>query len=59
MTSEMNSGTSAMRSPNADQPVAKLDNSADQYARFRSASRIVTAVRVGGAGAASAECRKL
>lgn len=59
MTSETNSGTSATRSPKADQPVAKLDSSADRYARNRNASRIVTVERVGGPGAVSAECRKL
>ena len=59
MTSVMNSGTSATRSPNADQPVAKLDSRADRYARKRSASRIVTVVRVGGRGAVSCEFRKL
>lgn len=47
-----------MRSPKADQPVAKLDSSADRYARTRSASRIVTVDRVGGRGAASAELRR-
>ena len=58
-TSETNSGTRAKRSPNTDQPVAKLDSSAARYARYRNATRIVTVVRVGGRGAASAECRKL
>lgn len=59
ITSATNSGTSATRSPNADQPVAKFDSSADRYARTRSASRIVTVARVGGGGAASAEFRRL
>ena len=55
----MNSGTSAMRSPNADQPVAKFDSSAARYARCRSATPTVTVNSFSGAGAASSECRRL
>ena len=34
-TSEMNSGTTAIRNPNTDQPVAKFDTNAERYARCR------------------------
>src|ERR1700761_9122197 len=58
MTSATNSGISATRNPNADQPVAKFDSNADRYARNRNASRMVTVDRVGSIGATSAEFRR-
>ena len=51
-----NNGTNAMRNPNTDQPVAKLENSADQYALLRNAIRSVTGASSSSAGAATAEC---
>ena len=58
-TSVTNNGTKAMRRPNTDQPIAKLENSADQYALLRNAIRSVTGSSVSSAGAASAECLRL
>src|ERR1700758_5005464 len=51
-TSVTNSGTSAIRSPNTDQPVAKFDSSAARYAFCRKATRTVTVGSVSSAGAA-------
>ena len=55
----MNNGTSAIRSPNTDQPVAKFDNSAARDARCRNATRTDTVGSDCSAGAASDECRRL
>ena len=55
----MNNGTSAMRNPNTDQPVAKFDSSAARYARCRNATRTDTVGSDCSAGAASDECRRL
>ena len=54
-TSTTNSGTSAMRRPNADQPVAKLENSAARYALLRNASAPTRGSRSSFVGAASDE----
>src|SRR6476646_5818441 len=58
-TSVTNNGTKAMRKPNTDQPVAKLENSADQYALLRNAIRSVTGSSVSFVGAATDECLRL